>query len=143
MAYGNMGMYPYQMPQGIYGGYSGYYPSSMQTMQQQQTGLNRVTGIDGARAFAMQPNSVAALFDDTRDVFYVKTTDSGGFPTIKAFAFTPINNDVGQAPAASGMTREEIEKIVREEIETYGQQFIRKFGGTDRTEQQSEPVSAN
>lgn len=138
MAYGNMGFFPYTMPQGMYGGYNSYMPSS----QQMQNGLNRVTGIEGARAFAMQPNSVAALFDDTRDVFYVKTTDSGGFPTIKAFAFTPIS-DVGQNPAAVGMSREDVEKIVREEIEAYGQQFIRKFGGTDRTEQQYEPVSAN
>lgn len=139
MAYGNMGFFPYTtMPQGMYGGYNSYMPSS----QQVQNGLNRVTGIEGARAFAMQPNSVAALFDDTRDVFYVKTTDSGGFPTLKAFAFTQID-DMGQGASSGMISRSDVEKMIQEELAKYEQQFIRKFGGTDRTEQQSEPVSAN
>lgn len=140
MAYGNMGFSPYgmAMQQGMYGGYSSYMPST----QQAQNGLNRVTGIEGARAFAMQPNSVAALFDDTRDVFYVKTTDSGGFPTLKAFAFTQID-EMGQGTSSGMISRADVEKMIQEEIAKYEQQFIRKFGGTDRTEQQSEPVSAN
>lgn len=46
-----------------------------------------VTGIDGAKAYQMPPNSVAALFDDANDIFYVKSTDGAGFPTIRVFDF--------------------------------------------------------
>lgn len=54
---------------------------------QQGNGLIRVTGIDGAKAYQMPPNSVAALFDDANDIFYVKSTDGAGFPTIRVFDF--------------------------------------------------------
>lgn len=122
-----------------------YMPPQMpQTMQQPSGGLNRVTGQDGARAFTMPPNTVAALFDDTRDVFYIKTTDSGGFPTLKAYRFTPMEDEPSSKPeAAPSMTREEIQKMVREEIDTYGKQLISAIspaGG--RAEQSGEPPAA-
>lgn len=89
---------------------------------QPQSGLNRVTGIEGARAFAVSPNSVVALFDDTQDVFYVKSTDSGGFPTLKAYRFAPMEDTPQSQP--TGLTRTDIEQIVREELKKYEQQFI-------------------
>lgn len=55
--------------------------------------LIRVTGIDGAKAFQMPPNSVAPLFDSDNDILYVKSTDGAGFPTIRTFAFTPLNQE--------------------------------------------------
>lgn len=61
---------------------------TMQTaMQQPSNGLVRVTGIDGAKAYQMPPNSVTALFDDSYDIMYVKSTDGAGFPTIRVFDF--------------------------------------------------------
>lgn len=66
-----------QMPQ---------FGAQIQTSQA-QNGLIRVTGIEGAKAFQMPPNSVAALFDDANDIFYVKSTDGAGFPTIRIFDF--------------------------------------------------------
>lgn len=56
-------------------------------------GLTRVTGMDGAKAYQMPPNSVAALFDDTSDIFYVKSTDGAGFPTIRVFDFFEHKQD--------------------------------------------------
>lgn len=56
-------------------------------VQQAMNGLTRVTGIDGAKAYQMPPNSVVALFDDANDIFYVKSTDGAGFPTIRIFDF--------------------------------------------------------
>lgn len=56
-------------------------------------GLTRVTGMDGAKAYQMPPNSVAALFDDASDIFYVKSTDGAGFPTIRTFAFYEHKQD--------------------------------------------------
>lgn len=56
-------------------------------------GLTRVTGMDGAKAYQMPPNSVAALFDDASDIFYVKSTDGAGFPTIRVFDFFEHKQD--------------------------------------------------
>lgn len=62
--------------------------------QQPVSGLTRVTGIDGAKAYQMPPNSVVALFDDASDIFYVKSTDGAGFPTIRTFEFYEHKQDV-------------------------------------------------
>ena len=64
----------------------GQFNAQMQ-VQQPVNGLTRVTGIDGAKAYQMPPNSVAALFDDSYDIMYVKSTDGAGFPTIRIFDF--------------------------------------------------------
>lgn len=101
---------------------SPYYSVQQYPMYQPQSGLNRVTGIEGARAFAVKPNSVVALFDDTQDVFYVKSTDSGGFPTLKAYRFAPMEDAPQSQP--TGLSRADIEQIVREELKKYEQQSI-------------------
>lgn len=87
---------------GFFGGY--YQPpqqfafDQMQQYQQraqmQQPGMQliRVTGMDGAKAYQMPPNSVVPLFDADNDVMYVKSTDGAGFPTIRAFSFQPIED---------------------------------------------------
>ena len=118
--YGYQPSYPGQQ---MYGNqYPQYGQQAQQPPMQSQNGLNRVTGIEGARAFQVPPNSVVPLFDDTQDVFYIKTTDSGGFPTLKGYRFTPIEDTPTQQ--AQGLTRPEIEQIIREEIARYEQQFI-------------------
>lgn len=61
--------------------------------QQPVNCLTRVTGIDGAKAYQMPPNSVAALFDDSYDIMYVKSTDGAGFPTIRIFDFYEHKED--------------------------------------------------
>lgn len=64
-----------------------YNPQSWYTPQSQNQTLIRVTGMDGARAYQMSPNSVVSLFDSDNDIMYIKSTDGAGFPTIKAFRF--------------------------------------------------------
>ena len=46
--------------------------------------LIRVTGIDGAKAYQMRPNSAVALFDGAEDIFYLKSTDGAGRWNISA-----------------------------------------------------------
>lgn len=69
----------------------GAYQQPNYDQNQYQQGLIKVTGLEGAKAYQMQPNSVVALFDANNDIFYVKSTDGAGFPTIRAFSFTPYN----------------------------------------------------
>lgn len=59
-----------------------------------QESITRVTGEEGAKAYQMAPNSSAALFDGNEDIFYLKTTDGAGFPTIRKFKFEEIQRNV-------------------------------------------------
>lgn len=95
-----------------------YYPSWNQYGR--QDGLIRVTGADGAKAYQMAPNSSAALFDGTRDAFYVKTTDGAGFATIRTFEFS----EVMETPANPESNIMQEVQSIREELE-YVKQSIR------------------
>lgn len=70
----------------------------MQPGMQQGMQLIRVTGMDGAKAYQMPPNSVVPLFDADNDIMYVKSTDGAGFPTIRAFAFQPVEDKPEPVP---------------------------------------------
>lgn len=85
-------------------------------------GLIRVTGMDGARAYQMPPNSAVALFDGSQDVFYVKTTDGAGFPTIRAYAFAPVQDQ--SQPQADYVTRAEFDEL--KEMIVHGKQPVRE-----------------
>lgn len=91
--------------------------------QVQQNNLIRVTGIDGAKAYQMSPNSSVALFDSESDIMYVKTTDGAGFPTIRTFRFEPIE-DVPKVQDAY-ITRDEFDAL-KQEVEKYGKQFVQR-----------------
>lgn len=85
---------------------------------QPSNGLIRVTGMDGAKAYQMPPNSVAALFDDSYDIMYVKSTDGAGFPTIRVFDFYEHKEEtpVQQQPVnvENFATKQELENLQNE-----------------------------
>lgn len=72
-------------------------PMQSQT-QPQRAEIVRVTGMDGAKAFLMEPNCSAALFDAEAPIFYLKVTDGAGFPTIKAYDYTPHQEAAPEKP---------------------------------------------
>lgn len=86
---------------------------------QQPMSLIRVTGIEGARVYQMPPNSTAALFDGGQDLMYIKSTDGAGFPTIRTFAFTAVE-DVQESRYA---TKADLQAL-REELMSLGKQPI-------------------
>lgn len=94
--------------------YTMYQPiPSMTTPQaaaQPVNGLVSVTGIEGAKAYQLPPNSAIALFDADSDVFYLKTTDAAGYPTIKAFSFKPMEHAAMEQP--SYVTREDFDMLL-------------------------------
>ena len=114
----------YQQPYGQYS--TPRFPQPMQGYMQPpaQRGGNviRVSGIEGAKAFPMGPNEQVVLFDDNRDAFYFKTTDSGGYPTLQACTFTLLREDA--PPTPDYVTREEFNQL-KELIEN-GKQPVRK-----------------
>lgn len=96
---------------------------SQQPMQMQ---LIRVTGMDGAKAYQMPPNSVVPLFDADNDIMYVKSTDGAGFPTIRTFTFQPVESP--QPQDQQYVTRAEFENAMMQLKEAMGngQQPVRK-----------------
>lgn len=119
--YGNPYPMQYQQPQAPARSY--YTPMAPIPQQQTAPGLIQVTGMEGAKAYPLAPNSVAALFDADRDVMYIKRTDAGGYPTIQAYQFSPVQE---AAPSAQPeyVTREEFNEL--KEAVLNGKQPIRK-----------------
>ena len=102
--------------------FGGMYRPQYQQPQQTQESIIRVTGMDGAKAYPMAPNSRVALFDDSRDVFYIKAADAGGYPTLTAYTFALLQET--PAPAPDYVTRDEFNQL-KELIEN-GKQPVRK-----------------
>lgn len=86
--------------------------------------LLRVSGINGAKAFQMNPNEVVALFDEGDDILYVKSTDSAGFPTIRRFRFAEEAETPAPAPPpAEYVTRKEFDEL-KGMVMAYGKQPV-------------------
>lgn len=94
----------------------------MQSYMQPQESIIRVTGLEGAKAYPVAPNSRVALFDDGRDVFYLKAADAGGYPTLAAYSFAPLQDNATAAP--DYVTRAEFEEL--KEMITNGIKPVRK-----------------
>ena len=104
-AYGNP--YAARYPQ------QGYYQPTMPVIPPQPAqpdGLIRVTGMEGARAYPVSPNSVVPLFDADRDVMYIKRTDAGGYPTIQAYQFSPVQ-EAAPSVQPEYVTRQEFNEL--------------------------------
>ncbi len=107
----------------------------VQTPLQQTQGLIRVTGMEGAKAYQMPPNSLTALFDNNEDIFYVKSTDGAGFPTIKAYKFMPAEEPKQEQPTSNFVTRQEFEQL-KEEVLNNAKQSVSK-----RSTKQDKPAN--
>lgn len=111
-----------------YGGFNGnqynYIPNSQNGLQGQIKSLTRVNGLEGAKAFQVMPRETVALFDGNDDVFYIKSADDGGFPTIKAYRFAEVDL-TGAKPTNDYVTKAEFEEL-RNEVKKYAEQSIPK-----------------
>ena len=105
--YGNP--YPLNYRQPVAPTQYSYTPITPIPQQQTAPGLIQVTGMEGAKAYPMAPNSVTALFDADRDVMYIKRTDAGGYPTISAYTFAPMQETTTQQPEY--VTRQEFNEL--------------------------------
>lgn len=101
-----------------------YIPNQQTPLMGQNQGLIRVTGLEGAKAYQVAPRDTVALFDGNDDIFYVKSADDGGFPTIKAYRFAEIDL-TGAKPANDYVTKAEFEEL-RKEVQNYAEQSVSK-----------------
>lgn len=80
-------------------------------------------GFEGAKSYPLGPNSRVALFDDSENVFYVKSTDENGFPTIRVFDYTERLPEEDLKSITINDLKSIIKESIKEELSN-GQQFI-------------------
>ena len=89
----------------------------MQNQMFQLSGVDLVVpvkGIEGAKAYPIGPNCRVPLFDDSEDILYVKTTDTNGFPSIKAYDLNERVLIDENSPSAVSLN--DIRSLIREEL---------------------------
>lgn len=60
---------------------------SLPQPQQNNQGLIWVSGEVGAKSYLVAPNTTVMLMDSEQSVFYIKSTDGAGMPTIRAYEY--------------------------------------------------------
>ena len=98
-----------------------YYNTQQNTTQ---NGINWVQGIEGAKAYQLQPNSNTVLMDSDNDgIFYIKVSDSIGMCNLRTFRYTEITNTVQTQPVNTNDEyvrkedlRAEVEALVKDII---------------------------
>ncbi len=112
------------------GQYNGWMPNNNnwqwnQPYQQQQqlnnrnsiNNIFRVTGPESAKAYPLGRDSSVVLFDADNPVFYLKTTDDGGFPLpLRTFSFEEIKTPevqpvVEQIDTSNFVTKDDLEGL--------------------------------
>lgn len=88
------------------------YVPNMQGAQQPVHGFVYVTGMEGARAYPLPPNSDMPLFDSKEDVLYIKTTDGAGFPTVRRVELPNMLNEERANESGDYVTHDELERAL-------------------------------
>lgn len=129
---------PYQ-PQGYMT--AGTSPMLAQQQQQPVHGFVYVTGVDGAKAYQMPPNSEMPLFDSTgeRDRMYIKTTDGAGFPTLIPCKVIRLTEPEVQ-PETEYVTRDELTRTYRDLSQQLEQMKGAIYGAVPTTADAAEPT---
>ena len=119
----------------------------MQNQMFQLNGVDLVVpvkGIEGAKAYPLGPNCRAPLFDDSEDILYIKTTDTNGFPSIKAYDLSERILIDENSPSAVSLN--DIRSLIREELSNIKEDIInaqQPVPTNDSSTSNESPVSAN
>ena len=82
-----------------------------------------VDGIEGAKAYPLGPSCRAPLFDKDKDIFYIKSTDANGFPTIKQYKFEEeVIFDTQNT--GNGVALDDIRSLIREELSSIKEELL-------------------
>ena len=95
----------------------GRYPMSINQKPQQKNGIKWVQGIEGAKAYQLEPNSNAQLMDSENDgVFYIKVCDDIGMCSLRIFDYKERENVNTQSQNNIGVNTDEIVNKIAEKI---------------------------
>lgn len=93
---------------------------------QSHNGINWVQGIEGAKAYQLQPNSNAVMLDSENDgIFYIKVSDNVGMCTLRTFKFEEITSTPTTNIDLSGYVRkDELESLINSMLGGKNEQSI-------------------
>ena len=98
---------------------------NMPQMPQPQVnqGLLWVSGEVGAKSYLVAPNSTVLLMDSDDAVFYLKSADSAGLPTLRTFSYVEIESNQNKQKSS------EVQKefVDREEFELFKNEILEKI----------------
>lgn len=84
------------------------YPYINNYMPKQE--VIRVTGMNGANAYAMPPNSSTLVLDENEPLVYLLMTDGAGYKTVTPYTITPYKPE---PPVDMKALLERIERLER------------------------------
>lgn len=123
MAYNNYFPMNYQpaYPQSYPQSYQQQMPQVGPQMQRQNT-INWVQGLEGAKAHPVGAGEDVVLFDSESDMFFIKSADQSGMPSMRVFRYNEVTNNIGRpknivepSMDMSGyVTKEEFEERLKE-----------------------------
>lgn len=101
--------------------------ASQASMRPPENNVLQVNGRGGVDSYQLPPRSSVVLFDSNNDLFYMKTTDDGGYATVRTFAFSEVTGQ-SQGPTAEYVTRQEFTDALNkiQEAIVNGQQPIQQ-----------------
>ena len=88
-------------------------------------GLLWVSGEVGAKSYLVAPNSTVLLMDSDDAVFYLKSADSAGLPSLRIFEYSEVTNLPQNAPQAPNLDENVLNDkfVTREEYEGLKRQY--------------------
>lgn len=92
-------------------GYSSFQPYQQPLVQAPQQNDVYVHGEQAAQSYPIQPGSTLRLWDDTADIFYMKTADQAGNVTIRIFDYTERGTTQPAQSQAQPDFQEAIDKL--------------------------------
>lgn len=88
-----------------------YYPQA----QKQTNGITWVQGLEGAKAFQLQPNSNAIMLDSEIDNrFYIKTSDNIGMCNLRIFEYKEVTDNQTKIDLSNLVTKDELQAAIKE-----------------------------
>ena len=118
-----------------------YQPQQYQPqMPQANTGIIWVSGLAGAKAYLVAPNSTVQLWDSEAQVVYLKSADASGMPSIKILDYTIRDAQAAQTPfsqsTADYATRKEMDAL-RAEMNALKAMISKKENDNESTVQRN------
>ena len=88
-------------------------------------GLLWVSGEVGAKSYLVAPNSTVLLMDSDDAVFYLKSADSAGMPSMRIFEYNEVTNTPSSVVSAPNSHKKELDSkyVTREEYEGLKRQY--------------------
>lgn len=100
---------------------------TMPVMQSNGQGINWVQGEAGAKSFLVTNGSSVLLMDSEAEVFYIKSVDMSGMPTMRTFEYKEVHPNGGEQTtppvAMPSIPETPMNYVTREEYDNIVQQF--------------------